>query len=151
MTESSIVFVLAVLLSVLVIWLLLPFYNELTGKSVKFSMLSGQILLTLVASGAIMLLMAAIYPAFHLTRFNPLRNLKGRTAMSGGMFRKTLVVVQFFISVVLIGCTLVIGMQLKYINSKPLGYNKNNLLMFSVRDMQYHAQAVKDRLGRSPA
>lgn len=150
MTESSIVFVLAVLLSVLVIWLLLPFYNELTGKSVKFSMLSGQILLTLVASGAIMLLMAAIYPAFHLTRFNPLQNLKGRTAMSGGMFRKTLVVVQFFISVVLIGCTLVIGMQLKYINSKPLGYNKNNLLMFSVRDMQYHAQAVKDRLGKIP-
>lgn len=150
MTESSIVFVLAVVLSVLVIWLLLPFYNQLTGKSASFSIMGGQILLTLIVSSAIMLLMAAVYPAVHLTRFNPIRNLKGRTAASGGMFRKTLVVVQFFISVVLIGCTLAIGMQLKYINSKPLGYNKNNLLIFAARDMRNHAQAVKDRLGMIP-
>ncbi|RPD40208.1 ABC transporter permease [Chitinophaga barathri] len=150
MTESSIVFVLAVILSVFLMWLLLPFYNELTGKTTGFNEVSGQILLILLISSVVMLLLAAVYPAFHLMRFNPIQSLKGKAAMSGGMFRKTLVVAQFFISIVLIGCTLAIGMQLKYINSKPLGYNKDNLLTFSARNMQDHPEAVKDRLGKIP-
>ncbi|MGN6509068.1 MAG: ABC transporter permease [Chitinophaga sp.] len=150
MTESSIIFVLAVIFSILLMWLLLPFYNGLTGKTTGFGEVSGQILLTLLISSVIMLLLSAVYPALHLMRFDPMRSLKGKTAMSGGAFRKTLVVVQFFISIVLVGCTLVIGMQLKYINSKPLGFNRDNVLMFSARNMQQHVEAVKDRLGKVP-
>ncbi|MBO9152685.1 ABC transporter permease [Chitinophaga sp. GCM10012297] len=150
MTESAVVFVLAAILSVIVMWILLPFYNDLTEKTTGFAEISGQILLTLAISSVIMLLMAAVYPALRLMRFNPIQSLKGRTAMSGGMFRKMLVVTQFFISIVLIGCTIAIGMQLKYINNKPLGFNRDNVILFEARNMYDHIEAAKDRLGDIP-
>ncbi len=151
-SESALVFGIAVILAVALLYFLLPFCNDLTGKQMKLSLLDGHILGILGAGILFMLLLAGVYPALLLTSFDPLKALKGKLTAAGrsGYFRKGLVVAQFAISVVLIGSTLVIGLQLRYIHQKPLGFDKDNVFIFPVRNMQEHAIAVKQRLAAIP-
>jgi putative ABC transport system permease protein len=97
---------------------------------------------------------SSIYPAMLLSSFEPLKALKGKISVSIGnvAFRRILVVVQFAVSIILIIGTLVIGKQLKYIRNKNLGYDKENVFSFSMRnDMQKHYDVVKMNLLKNPA
>ncbi|RPE13818.1 ABC transporter permease [Chitinophaga lutea] len=151
-SESVLVFGIAVVLAVALLYFLLPFCNDLTGKNMTLSLLDGRILGILGFGILFMLLLAGVYPALLLTSFDPLNALKGKITAAGrsGFFRKGLVVTQFVISVVLIGSTLVIGLQLRYIHNKPLGFDKENVFIFPVRNMQEHAAAVKQQLAAIP-
>jgi putative ABC transport system permease protein len=110
----------------------LPFFNELTGKHfssdmfVRPSFLLSSIVL-LIGIG----LLAGAYPALAITSFKPVTVLKGNFKSSGrGIWlRKSLVVFQFAISVVLITGTLVIVKQLRFIQGKDLGYDRENILV----------------------
>ncbi|MEJ2613380.1 MAG: hypothetical protein P8Z35_00325, partial [Ignavibacteriaceae bacterium] len=79
-------------------------------------------------------LLGASYPAFLLSKYKPIKVLKGnfKTGSSGVWIRKSLIVFQFVISVVLIICTLIIKDQLNYINNKKLGFDKNHIVVFTV-------------------
>jgi putative ABC transport system permease protein len=149
--ETLLVFVLSASAAIVLMYLLMPVFNRISGKKLVFDLadyhiwqiLGGTILATLVAS--------SIYPALLLSSFEPLKALKGRVSagVSEGLFRKILVVVQFTVSVILIAGTLVINNQLNYIRSKGLGYDKTHVLSFPMENMARHYDAVKaDLMGR---
>ncbi len=130
LTESVLLTFIALLLSFGLVQLALPVFNELSGKNLHIGF-SLQPLLQLVALGLLVGLLAGIYPAFFLSSFNPIATLKGRLSASTKTLglRSGLVVFQFFISISLIVGTIVIYQQMKYIQNKKLGYNKEQLLV----------------------
>jgi len=147
-SESLLVFLISTLLSIALIALLMPFYNQLSGKEMAFSLFDGRIWalygLTLLAIMAL----AGIYPAAMLSSFNPTLALKGifPALGRGGNFRKALVIVQFACSAVLIISTLIISRQLSYVRHKNLGYNKENVLTISQHNFSQRYEAVKQEL-----
>ena len=130
LVESVVLTFIALLLSFLVVELVLPLFNDLSGKhlSIGFSI---RPLLMLFGIGLLVGVLAGIYPAFFLSSFNPIATLKGRLSASTKSLglRSGLVVFQFFISISLIVGTIIIYQQMRYIQNKKLGYNKEQLLV----------------------
>ncbi len=149
-TESVIFFSISLLLAFVLIVLLIPFYNQLSGKNMHLNLLDSGvwkvILLTVIGT----LLASAIYPSLLLTSFDPLKSLKGKLTLGVGntVFRKILVTTQFVFSVVLIISTLLIGKQLKFIREKDPGYQRDQVFTFDMGNIQKHLSvaAVKAKL-----
>ena len=129
--ESIVTAFIALMLSVGAIALLLPTFNQLSGKDIPFA--------SLFQPGTVMILLGVVafvgivggsYPGFYLSRFKPVSVLKG--ALSKGSsnvtLRRVLVVVQFSISMIMLICTAVVYRQLAYLRSKDLGFNKEQVL-----------------------
>lgn len=150
--ESALLFIVAVVITLVAADLLVPAYNDLTGKSMDFNILDTSVLLTLGAAFVFTVLMVGIYPALLLSSFEPLHALKGNLMMgnTSGTFRKTLVVVQFTLSITLIIGTLIIGKQMDYIRSKKLGYDRENIFTFGMRDMRQHYESIRNELLNQP-
>jgi len=148
--ESVIISAISMLLAVGVLYLAIPFFNQITEKSIVFgSALSGAAIVGLIGVVFLVGLLAGSYPAFYLTSFKPTEVLKGkiRQGTKGGWIRSSLVVFQFFISVFLIVCTLVIYKQLKMVQDKNLGYDKENILIIdNIRTLGDDKQAFKEKL-----
>lgn len=135
LAESLLTMSIALLAAVGLIQGLLPFYQELTGKTQSFSLLDPQVWLLLVGSLLVTLLLAGIYPAIVIASFNPLRSLRGRGLSPGQAgLRQTLVVVQFALATGLIVGTFVIGGQLRFIRERNLGFDKEHTFLFYVGD-----------------
>jgi putative ABC transport system permease protein len=150
--ETILFFGIALLLSFGVIELLMPLYNNVSGKQMTFNLLDGRVWevigLTLFAT----LIISSIYPALLLSSFKPINALKGKMSLGIGnaAFRKALVVTQFIFSIGLIIGTLVINGQLKYVRGKELGYDKSYVFGFGMRDMQKNYEAVRAELLAQP-
>jgi putative ABC transport system permease protein len=135
--ESVLLCTIATILSILVAILLLPFFNDLTDKQLQaqtfFSLpfIIGS--LTLIA---LVSLVAGTYPALVLSNFQPVKVLKGsfKNTGSGQWVRKSLIVFQFSISVVLIVSTFIMQKQLNYIQNRRLGYNRDHVLVLPMDD-----------------
>lgn len=147
-TESLLVFVIAMVLSLVIIYSIMPFYNNLSGKNLIFNFYDGRVLVLYGCALLVTVLFAGIYPALTLSSFNPALALKGLILGLGknAFFRKMLVVVQFTCSIVLIISTVIIGQQLKYIRQKNLGFNKKNVITFNGRKFADHYDAIKAEL-----
>lgn len=150
--ETALLYSIATVLALIALYALLPLYNQISGKQLVINFASYQIwkVIGLTISGT--LLASSIYPALLLSSFEPLTALKGRISgkVNEVLFRKTLVIVQFAVSVILIAGTFVISNQLKYIRSKELGFDKTHVLSFNMRHMGPHYEAVRDELLRQP-
>lgn len=153
MAETTVVFVIAALLAVLLMVLLLPYYNQVSGKLLVLQVKNVQAWLWLGGALIGTLAAASIYPALLLSSFRPMQALKGK-AMAGignSGLRRALVIVQFSVSVILIIATLIIDKQMNYIRNKKLGYDKENVISFNMRyNMQPHYEAVKAELMSMP-
>ncbi len=150
--ETLILFVLSTVLAIALIYVLMPFYNNLSGKDASFS-LSDPNVWTIIGITIIGTLIASsIYPALLLSSFKPILALKGKISIGIGntRFRQVLVVTQFSLSVMLIIGTLVIGRQMKYIQEKSLGYDKSHVFTVNMRAMDKHYEAVKADLLKQP-
>lgn len=137
LSESVMITLIAAAISLIAAWLLLPLFNQMSGKTLEFTFASLTWLTPLLIAGAILIgCLAGSYPAFFLSAFKPIDVLKGKlsTGFKGGRLRSFLVVFQFFISIVLIIGTLVIYNQLKYIQSKDLGYSRDQVLIIHHTD-----------------
>jgi putative ABC transport system permease protein len=153
MGESALVLGLSLVLALILIGLLVPLYNDISGKQLVFNPLEPQILIVLSLTMLVTLVLAGCYPAVLLSSFKPLHLIRSTAYSSGGgnsAFRKVLVVVQFVLSIILIISTLLIGSQLDYIRQKNLGYNKENVLTFGMREINNHYDAVKAGLLKQP-
>ena len=130
LVESVLLTFIALLISLAMIQLALPVFNDLSAKNLSIGF-SIQPMLLFIALGLVVGVLAGIYPAFFLSSFNPIATLKGRLSASTKSLglRSGLVVFQFFISISLIVGTIVIYQQMKYIQNKKLGYNKEQLLV----------------------
>ncbi len=151
--ETSVLFGVATVIALTAMYFLLPAYNEFSGKQLTLSLSNYQIWLCIAATLLFTLAATSIYPALLLSSFEPLKALKGKIAgsMGNAAFRRVLVVVQFTVSVVLIIGTLIISRQMHYIQTKNLGYDKENVFSFSMRDsMRNHFDAVKAQLMSKP-
>jgi putative ABC transport system permease protein len=115
----------------LLIALLLPTFNLLSGKFITFqSLLESSTFFILLAIVVFVGLIGGSYPAFYLSKFNPIHILKGSLSKSAGNvnLRRSLVVVQFSISMIMLICTWVVYGQLKYLRNKNVGFNKEQVL-----------------------
>lgn len=143
LSESVLLTMIAVVLSAGLITLMIPSFNQLTGKTFDLSTLltaqSGVILtLGVLAMALLTGLLAGSYPALFLSSIKPVLTLNSQTVTvkQGALLRKSLVVFQFVISVVLIIGTTAVYKQLKYIQNADLGYNKENIVYTSVSGSQ---------------
>ena len=150
--ETALLFLLAAALAIGLIFILMPVFNQLSGKQLVFNLADYRIWLVILATIAGTLAASSIYPALLLSSFEPLKALKGKISAGIGdvLFRKILVVTQFVFSIVLIVGTIVITGQLNYIRSKDLGYDKTNVFMFGMRGIGPHYDAVRAELLKQP-
>ncbi len=131
LTESGVISFISLLLALIVTVVALPFFNELSGKSVSFPYASPFFWLILIGATLLLGLFSGSYPAFFMSRFMPVTVLKGggQSKTGGGKIRNSLVVFQFAISVFLIVSTLVVFQQLKFIQGKDLGFTKSQVVL----------------------
>jgi putative ABC transport system permease protein len=131
--ESILMSFLSVLLAILLIYLLLPEFNSLTGKNLVFDF-SGRIILTVLIIAFVTGVIAGSYPALYISGFRPALILKGNVKTSIGelWIRKGLVIFQFTLSVTAIVAVLIVYKQVNYIQTKNLGYNRDNIIDFTI-------------------
>lgn len=147
--ETALVFLFAVMAAFLLILLLLPAYNTISGKEMHISLLNGQLWSVTGLVVLSTLILSSVYPALLLSSSEPLKTLKGKlpAGINTAVFRKMLVTVQFVISVVLIAGTLIIGSQLRYIRALELGYDKSYVFTVPLtNEAVNHIDALKDGL-----
>ncbi len=152
--ESTLLFVIAALLALVLIQVLLPYVNQFSGKQIQLALSNHQVWYCIALTLLGTLAASSVYPALLLSSFQPLNALKGKASsgIAGSTLRQSLVVVQFATSIVLIASTVVIHNQLQYIRNKNLGYDKANVFSFSMRpDMKNHFEAMKSELLKNPA
>ncbi|MHA4742387.1 ABC transporter permease [Dyadobacter sp. MSC1_007] len=132
LTESVMLSFFSLALAVLMAYLALPLFNNLASKQIEFPIANVWFWLIVLLTGGIVGVLAGSYPAFFLSAFTPLKVLKNTVELQGkgsGYLRNALVVFQFVISVMLIVGTGVIYRQLNYIQTKKLGFNKDQMLI----------------------
>jgi putative ABC transport system permease protein len=131
--ESVLMCFLAVILSVVFVYLSLFWFNNFAGKNLTLNLLDPTLILGLIGTGVVVGLIAGIYPAVVLTSFNPVKALKAKKTKSKGFsFRKALVVAQFSISIVLIIGTGVAIQQLNFLQNSDVGFTKDHIIMIPV-------------------
>jgi len=138
LVESVLVSLLSVLLSFLLMWLLLPLFNQLAGKELSLQPYLEPVRLgLLLLFGAVVGLVAGIYPAFVLSSFQPIKVLKGKFKSNryGAALRNGLVVFQFAISIVLIVCTITVNRQMQYMLGDQLGFRKDHIIEIERTDL----------------
>lgn len=152
--ESLLLCTAAVLLSIVLVILGMPWFNRLTGKELQATALfSLPFIVFSVFIVACVSLLAGSYPALMLTRFQPVKVLKGsfKNTASGRGLRKSLIVFQFAVSVFLIVATLITQKQLYYIQHKKLGYDREHVLVLPMDDkMLANLSLIKQEFGSDP-
>ena len=132
--ESVLLTLISCVLSIGILLLVMPLYNQLLGYNLTVSWNAWPIYGFIAGVIVIVGFLAGCYPAFFLSAFSPIQALKGRLKLgkSGASFRQALVVIQFSISVFLIIGTIVITRQMDYIKNKQLGYNKEQTVIVPI-------------------
>lgn len=152
--ESMIITFFSLAISIFLVELSLPVFNDLTDKVIDINYTEPTLLLVFLGTALVTGLVAGSYPAFYLSSFEAVKTLKGSLKSSGGevFARKGLVVFQFTLSVILIISTVVIYKQIQYTQTKNLGYQKENLLTFPVEGgIIKNWETFKEQLKRVPS
>jgi putative ABC transport system permease protein len=131
LSESVLITCFSLLLALVLTWLLVPLVNKFSDLDLLFSSLyQPQVLLSIVLLPFVIGLISGIYPAIFMSSFKPVKVLKGILKVGSGnvSFRKVLVVLQFSISIILIVATTIVFQQLRYIQQKSLGFDKEHII-----------------------
>lgn len=132
--ESILLCLFAFILTTVFIWLLIPLFNDLAGKTITSGIFENMHYLLILSAGAIGIgLLAGSYPALVLSSFLPITVLKGKfiTGAKGRLLRKGLVIVQFTISIALITGTIIVNRQMNFMRSQELGFDKDHMLVIN--------------------
>lgn len=152
--ESMLMAMAALILAVLLVLLLLPWFNHFIMKELSFNLLQNRIMLfSLLGITLFVGIVSGSYPAFLLSSFRPVRVLRGTLGMGrrGISFRTVLVVLQFSISIILIASVGIVSQQLRYIRDRKLGFDKELVVVLpSSPAITGQLEAVKDRLLQHP-
>ena len=139
-SESFLTVALAFVLSLVIVWLALPFFNTVANKKMLFPV--NNIFFWITGAGFIILtaLVAGSYPALYLSSFKPVKVLKGtfKAGRHAALPRKVLVVLQFTVSVTLIVGTIIVFKQIQYAKNRPVGYSRANLISVSTSGSNVH-------------
>ena len=154
MGEALLLVVVAVTFSLFLTSLVLPAFNSFTGKTIQLPLTDETFWVELLALTLLTGLISGCYPALFLSSFNPVKVLKGSLKFTPGaaLFRKALVVFQFVLSIGMITGTLVISRQVKYIQTKDIGFTKDNLIYVPLEgDLTSKYEVFKQDALRNPA
>ncbi|HEY2349334.1 MAG TPA: ABC transporter permease, partial [Puia sp.] len=154
-TEAALVTLLAGLIALVAVRFSMPLFNLLTGKNLllwRFGIWPSLIFIILFS--VIVGMISGIYPSLILARFQTIPALKGDTGKMGGtiFFRKSLLILQFVITVFMISASIIIYTQLKYVNHADLGFNKDQVVTFHIdnRSLRSQIAVIKSKLLQSP-
>ena len=155
LTEASILCCISVLLSLILIYIVLPVFNQLTEKElVMWAVFTSPVLFYFLLMLVLLVTVTSLYPAFILSRFKPAEVLYNRvTGKGSGVFRKALVIIQFTPAVFLLIATLVYYSQMEYMRTKHLGYNPTQVLHTSIygnRDYNTAINLLKNDFAKEP-
>ncbi|AXE19606.1 ABC transporter permease [Runella rosea] len=157
LTESTVITLASLILSLLLIAVLLPVFNDISGKTFTFGTIFQPItLISILTIVVVVGLLGGSYPAFYLAKFNPLVVLKGNLAKasSNAPLRQTLVILQFTISMVMLISTWVVYDQLNFMKNKDLGYSKDQVLVINMppinRDGRNEIKLMKSEFLKNP-
>ena len=155
LTESFVVTFIAAIISIFAMDLVLPYFNQITGKNFDINSdtlmnyapaLAGIALIIGIVSGA--------YPAFYLAALKPVSSLRGKEVplSTTTSLRKVLVVFQFVVTIVMIVSTLVIGRQMNFVHTKDIGFDKSRLMVIDINsgDVRRQFQTIKNEYARIP-
>jgi putative ABC transport system permease protein len=158
MGESILLTLVAMSISLATVELLLPAFSSLVGKPVGFDY--GQNLIFLAAFFLITMfvgILASLYPALFLSRHQPIKTLKGmkesiQASFGQVFFKRSLVVIQFVVSILLIVCTLIIAQQMRYMRNAHLGFDKEYMLVVPIQSDSGRKQheTIKNELLTQP-
>jgi putative ABC transport system permease protein len=152
--ESLLIVFVAHVIAMILVELLLPGFNNLTGKQLGINYQSGRLYIGLISIVLFCGLVAGSYPAFYLSSLKPLEIVKGIINKNPGnpQFRRVLVIFQFSLSILLIICTLVVGKQLRYMQNVDLGFNRDNIgyFMFPARTGDPQLESFKKEISNNP-
>ena len=129
-SEAMLITFFAIIVALVLVAFILPYFNTVTSKQIVFPVASYSFWFTILLLLCLTGFVAGSYPALFLSSLNPVKVLKGSLKFSPGaqLFRKTLVVFQFVLSIVMITGTAIVSQQIKYVQTKNLGYDKENLV-----------------------
>jgi putative ABC transport system permease protein len=152
--ESLLAVSLAFLLSLVLVGLSLPAFNGIAVKQLTIPWAAASFWIISVLFLMVTGLIAGLYPALYLSSFQPVKVLKGsfKAGPLAAIPRKALVVIQFTVSIALIICTTVIYRQIRFAFNRPIGYDRNSLIMIGMTsDIQKNYPIIGDELKRSQA
>ncbi|MFD2963643.1 MULTISPECIES: ABC transporter permease [Olivibacter] len=152
--ESYITVLIAFVLSLLLVVLFLPAFNEVAGKKIGLPWLNPIFWTASLVFVFITGLLAGSYPAFYLSSFQPLKVLKGtfKVGRFASVPRRVLVVIQFTVSVMLIIGTIIVYQQIQHAKARPVGYTKNGLVNLPFQnELRKHFEAFRTELKNSGA
>ena len=149
-SESLLIAFFAFILSLLLVQLTLPFFNDVAGKKLAVPWGNPVFWALCIVFSFITGLIAGSYPALYLSSFEPVKILKGtfRAGRLASIPRKVLVVVQFSVSVILIIGTIIVFRQIQFAKNRPIGYSRDGLVIMEMRtgDIHQHFDAVRNEL-----
>ncbi len=150
--ESTLLALISIIIAIISVELILPYFNGFTGKEMNINYLDTGFILSFSSLLLLTGILAGSYSAFFLSKYKPIKVLKGDVDKRSGNtgIRKALVVLQFTISIILLTGTLAVYKQVNFLRNKDLGFNKENLLYISLnRNNRKHLNALKTEMLRS--
>ena len=154
LTESVLLSTISMLLAVMFVELLLPLFNQLSGKNLETAYFTNWTSLPLLAAIALLVgVIAGSYPAFYLSHFQPIEVLKGKSSSGkkSAWLRSGLVVFQFSISIILFIGTIVVYTQLGFVREKRLGFDKEHVLVIERSwALEQKAESFRNELMSNP-
>ena len=146
LSESVLMAVIALIIAICVVFVLLPDFNQLSGKDLQFSLFTQPLIIFSVLMITLLVgLLSGSYPSFYLSSFMPMTVLRGTLSKAGkksGFLRKLLVVIQFFIAIIMIIGTIVVSSQLRFLRNTDLGFKKDNLVVMEMQDSTFRTKAL---------
>ncbi len=156
-SESVIVSVFAFFLAIIFLWILLPFYHSIFNTTINFNLLfKFPYIFILLFSALLIGIISGSGPAILLSGIKPVKILSGSasTLKNKSLFRNSLTIFQFSISIVLIFCVMIVGRQISYVKHTNPGFTEDQLLRVDVPDVQNNdiqkAMLLLDELRKSP-
>ena len=155
LAESVLITFIALAVSFFIVEAILPSFNSFTGKSLSIIKNNAVFEISIFILLAITIgLLSGILPAWIITKFKTVLILKGKfqSSNSFSIMRKSLVVVQFAVSIIMIFCTLTIYKQLKYVQTKELGFKNENLFVVDINSSgtRNNFKALKNEFSKNP-
>jgi putative ABC transport system permease protein len=152
--ESGMITLIAFIVAIAFVSAALPSFNTLTGKTLNINVLAKPDVLGIIVSIFLLIsLIAGGYPAWLMSSISPLRAMKDYTKQgsSGGLVRKGLVIFQFTMSIILISSTIVIFRQMEYMQSRNLGFHKEQMMQVKIPfRLQSKIETIKEELSKIP-
>jgi len=154
LTESVLLSYVALLIGVVLVGTLMPYFNTLAGKELSLDLAHNKLLLpSLLILGLFVGVLSGTYPGFFLSSLQPIIVLKGKagSGLKSRYLRGMLVIFQFSVAILLLICTIIVSRQMNFIQKKELGYEKENLVVVErIGALQEQRDAFQEELSKFP-